>query len=266
METLKINSALADGQSLEEELARVVAEVKRQPGKAGLRVYLFQLLCVLGNWQRALQQLQVSAQLDAAALPMAQTYREAIRCESMRAEVFAGKRAPHFLGQPPAWGGLLVESLRLLADGKADAADGLRAEAFDLAEETACHIDGEARAWVADADSRLGPMCEIIVNGLYYWLPYSQIRSLNVDAPEDLRDCVWAPCQLVLANGGEHVALMPARYPGSEAAPDDRIKLGRLTEWRAIGADAWAGLGQRMLISDAGDHPLFTIGKIAVAA
>ena len=46
-----------------------------------LRVFLFQLLCVLGQWERALTQLNVAAELDAQALAMAQMYREALQCE-----------------------------------------------------------------------------------------------------------------------------------------------------------------------------------------
>ncbi len=53
--------------------------VGANPSDARLRVFLFQLLSVLGQWGRALNQLSVAAELDAAALPMAQTYREAIQ-------------------------------------------------------------------------------------------------------------------------------------------------------------------------------------------
>jgi type VI secretion system protein ImpE len=266
VDTLKIKDRFTGDQTLEQELARLLAEVKANPAKASLRVYLFQLLCVLGNWERALQQLQVCAQLDAAAIPMAQTYREAIRCELLRDEVFAGRRAPHFLGSPPEWCGMLVESLRLLTQGNRDAADAMRAQAFDLAEEVSCKLDDQPVAWVADADSRLGPVCEIIVNGMYYWLPFSQIHELRLDAPEDLRDFVWLPVQLVLANGGEHVGLVPARYPGSHATDDDRIKLGRLTEWRQIGEDAYGGLGQKIWISDVGEHPILSLRGLSVSS
>ena len=36
-------------------------EVRNRPAEAGLRVFLFQLLCVLGQWDRALNQLNVAA-------------------------------------------------------------------------------------------------------------------------------------------------------------------------------------------------------------
>ncbi len=263
---MKYNARLGTGEPLSAELGRLMSEVKANPGKVELRTYLFQLSSVLGKWSRALQQLQVCAQLDAAAIPMAQTYREAIRCEHFRDEVFAGKRAPQFLGAPPAWCGMLVESLRMLATGNREAADALRAQAFDLAPESACEIDGQACAWIADADSRLGPLCEVIVNGQYYWLPFDQIGTLRLEAPEDLRDFIWLPAQLTLVNGGEQVCLIPARYPGSHTVEDDRIRLGRLTEWQEIGEEAWRGVGQRVWVSDQGEHPLLTVRTLTVKA
>ena len=44
-----------------------------------------------GEWNRALTQLNVAGELDAGTLLMVQTYREALRCEVFRAEVFAGR-------------------------------------------------------------------------------------------------------------------------------------------------------------------------------
>src|SRR5512134_3399538 len=92
-------------------LLQLQEEVRARPADAKLRVFLFQLLCVLGQWERALKQLDVAATLDPGALAMAQTYREAIRCELVRAEVFKGKKSPLLFGEPEAWMALLIESL-----------------------------------------------------------------------------------------------------------------------------------------------------------
>ena len=59
--------------ALVDELAELQASVRKDASSSKLRIHLFQLLCVMGNWQRALAQLQVCAQMDAKALPMAQT-------------------------------------------------------------------------------------------------------------------------------------------------------------------------------------------------
>ena len=65
-----------------------------------MRTFLFQMFCVFGEWERALTQLTVAAELDPLALPMAETYRTLIRCEMVRTGVFAAKRTPTLFGHP----------------------------------------------------------------------------------------------------------------------------------------------------------------------
>ena len=250
---------------LASELKRLQGQVRAHPEDAKLRVYLFQLLAVLGDWQRALNQLQVCAQLAASAIPMAQTYREAIRCEVFRREVFAGERTPQILGEPPAWIGLQLQSLRELAQGRIAAAESMRAEAFDQAPATAGTIDGKPFAWIADADPRLGPVCEAIIDGKYYWVPFERVAGIKVEAPTDLRDIVWACAEIRLATGAPQVALVPARYPGTESADDDAVRLGRMTTWRELGPETFAGLGQRMWTTDNGEVPLLDVRQILLS-
>jgi type VI secretion system protein ImpE len=247
---------------LADELKRLQAEVRAHPDDAKLRTYLFQLLAVMGDWQRALNQLQVAGQLAVGALPMAQTYREAIRCEVFRAEVFAGKRTPHVLGEPPAWLGLLVEALEKLAHGHVAAAAELRAQALEQAPARAGTIDGKPFEWIADADSRLGPVCEAIIDGKYYWVPFERLAGVDVDAPCDLRDFVWAAAQLQLASSAAQIALIPARYPGTEAATDDHARLSRITTWRDLGSETYTGIGQRMWATEGGEFALLDTREI----
>ena len=70
-------------------LQQLQMQVRAQPADAHLRTFLFQLLSVRGEWERALEQLTLAGQLDPAALLMVQTYREALRCEALRAQVIA---------------------------------------------------------------------------------------------------------------------------------------------------------------------------------
>jgi type VI secretion system protein ImpE len=244
-------------------LEQLKQQVRAAPRDARLRVFLFQLFCVVGEWQRAVGQLTVAAQLDPAALAMAQAYREVIRCEVTRARVFAGTRAPLIFGEPAPWMSLLVEALRLFAAGEAAAAAGLRDDAFEQAPATTGEIDGAPFAWLADADPRLGPMLEAIVDGKYYWVPCHRLRRLAIEPPADLRDRVWLPARFGWANGGETVGFVPTRYPGTEAVADPALLLAGRTEWQAQDKGAWfTGLGQRMLATDAGEHAIMDVRQI----
>jgi protein involved in temperature-dependent protein secretion len=55
--------------------------------------------------------------------------------------------------------------------------------AFELAPSTAGTIDSAPFEWIADADMRLGPVCEAIINGRYYWLPFSHLSRVDIEAP-----------------------------------------------------------------------------------
>jgi len=201
-----------------------------------------------------------------------QTYREALRCEVLRAEVFAGRRSPLVFGQPEQWVALVVEALRLASEGRAGEADELRATAFDAAQATPGMLTIEDAGagepaprrfeWIADADPRLGPLLEAIVNGRYYWIPYGNIRTILVEKPADLRDMVWMPAQFQWANGGEAVGLVPTRYPGTEAIDDDALRLARRTDWVEAAAGSFSGMGQRILTTDGGEFALMDLRRV----
>lgn len=244
---------------LDGALAALQDQVRAKPAEAKLRTFLFQLLCVRGDWKRAIQQLKLCGELDAAALPMAQTYREAIICEVFREKVFAGEKEPLVFGEPAEWIALMIQAQKAMAGGEAGKAADLRGTAFEMAPSASGAIDGAPFDWVADADMRLGPLLEVIVNGRYYWLPFTQIAKLAVEEPEDLRDCVWTPANITLANGGGTVALIPTRYAGTEARGDGAAKLAKSTTWEDAGAETFVGLGQRLLATEAGDTALMDL-------
>jgi type VI secretion system protein ImpE len=153
---------------LQEALVELQNQVRKDPANPKLRTFLFQLLSILGEWDRALTQLNVAGELDAANLPMVQTYREAIRCEVLRKDIFSGHKTPVVFGEPTQWIALLQEALKLNADNRFAEARNLRDQAFDQAPATPGSVNGNAFNWIADADTRLGPMLEAIVNGHYY--------------------------------------------------------------------------------------------------
>lgn len=267
------------------DLARTLTllqdEVRKAPNVAKHRVFLFQLLAVLGQWDRALTQLNVARELDASALDMSVAYQEVLHCEVLRAQVFAGKRSPLFFGEPEAWLAQIWEAQLLTAQGQHAAAQQLRDSAYESAPTASGEIfrrkPGEAKAesgagdaeesgepfeWIADADSRLGPILEIIVNGRYYWAPMHRIRRIDFEPAVDLRDLVWAPAHFEWTNGGETVGMVPVRYPGSESSGDDLIRLARKTVWEEAAPGVYLGGGQRMLATDQAEYPLLEIRRI----
>ena len=247
-------------------LAQLTQQVRSAPADPKLRVFLFQLLCVLGQWDRALNQLNVASGLDPGALAMAQTYGDAVRCEAIRNDVFDGKKSPMIFGQPDQWLALLIESLLAAGHGEQERSLQLRATAFEEAPATPGDINGQPFSWIADADSRIGPVLEAVINGRYYWVPFSRLTKVQIEAPEDLRDFVWMPAHLEFENGGESVALIPTRYAGSATSSDGLVALARKTVWEEIAPDTHRGLGQRIITTDAADVPLMEVRTISLTA
>lgn len=235
---------------LEEALASAQDAVRNAPAEGLPRVVLFQLLSVMGQWDRALTQLNVLNDMDADCMMLAQIFRPVLQCEALRAEVFAGKRGPLIFGEPAEWIGLLVQANQLLSEGKIGPALELRDQAFETAPATPGKINDVPFEWIADADSRLGPMIEAIIEGQYYWVPFFRVRSITIEPPRDLRDLVWTVAHFVWANGGESPGFIPTRYPGTEKAADNSLRLARKTEWMEKGEELYFGLGQRMFATD----------------
>lgn len=246
-------------------LAALQDQVRSDPSNADKRVFLFQLLSVLGQWERAATQLDVAGDLDAKTLAMVQMYREALKCEALRADVFAGRKSPLIFGEPEEWLALLIEAL-LVGGGRGTESDALRARALELAPASAGAINGERFEWLADADARLGPVCEAIINGRYYWVPFTRLARVDIEAPSDLRDLAWTPAHFEFSNGGDAVGIIPSRYPGSEAATDTTLCLARKTSWQEVRPGVYEGLGQRLFTTDAGEYPLFDVRTIVFDA
>ena len=244
--------------NLNAALVALQDQVRADPATAKHRVFLFQLLTVMGQWSRALTQLNVAGELDAATLPMVQTYREAIQCEALRSEIFSGTRAPLIFGEPQPWMALLLEAIKFDANADFQSAATARSQALDLAPTCGGNINDARFEWIADADPRLGPMLEVVINGRYFWAPMERISRIECEAPIDLRDTVWTPASFTWTNGAQTVGLIPTRYNDTVTRQDDVLLLARRTEWQESGH----GLGQRMLITDAGEYPMMDVRVI----
>lgn len=265
---------------LSKALTSLQDEVRNNPSEPKHRIFLFQLYSLIGESGRALNQLNVLRDLSKDAMPLVQTYQEALQCDSLREDVYDGKRTPLVFGQPEDWIAMMVNALSM-ADNIA-AASELRG----LALEQATAVPGkltfypsgstnstdagepdtrerqESFEWLADADSRLGPIFEAILNGKFYWVPMARVKSVTLERVTDLRDLVWLPAKFEWTNGGEAVAFIPTRYPKSSRSNDDAVRLARTTHWTELDESTYVGTGLRILATDQGEYPLTSIARI----
>lgn len=234
-------------------------KIRAAASDARLRLSLLQLLCVLGEWERVHAQLEVVESLGDENRSWINLLGPALMGEALRREVFAGRTTPLVLGEPSAWIAKLIQAMQ---PGNPAAQAQLRAEAFEAAPAAPAKVNGEEVPWLADADSRLGPVLEAIMEGKYYWIPFERISRLSLAVPTDLRHLVWLPGQVTWVTGGESAVLIPTRYAGTESSTDDQLRLARKTTWEELSDNQYRGVGQRMLTAGDRDFPLLEIRSV----
>lgn len=250
---------------LSELLRETEARVRAQPALAVYRWALFQVLCVVQQWERAVQQLQTYAQLDGSQTRVVHAYRNLIRAERARIKVMSGEQHPDFIfDEPPAWMRGLLTALNLPAINQADDA---REAALDTAPLVAGTGEGHRFTWIADTDTRLGPVCEFIAEGRYRWLAFDDIAQWQVRRPASLVDLVWTPCNLTLHDGTTLHGFMPARYATtSSSGVRDALLLGRETVWRECGRTGVFGDGGKTWATSGGDVGIFDLTECVFGA
>lgn len=217
----------------------LIDAARRNPGDVPTRMFLFSLLAIAGEWDKAKAQLATLAQLSPEAQMLAVVYNQAIDAEREREAVFAGTARAVIHGSA-SWAEGIAQAIEFSAHGHADKAEAARDAAFDAAPDTPGEIEGVRFDWIADADPRFGPVIEAIIGGRYGLLPFDAIERLDSEGPRDLRDLIWYPVELTLREGARIAALLPARYPGEPADASER--LARATGWNEDGT----GRGQRL--------------------
>jgi len=267
--------AVLGERSVAEHTEWVQRQIRANPQNAGLRLALCHFLALRGEWQRAEDQLKLAAKLDPSFAPASATCAMALAAERQRTEFWNGGRAPAVVAGQADWvDGLIAAAaqppgqaaaLRERARQDAPAIQGALS-AVDRSDSRAAQaLDGEPVqtadfAWLCDGDVRLGAVLELLTPSGYAWLPLHAVRRLQFKRPQHLVDLLWAPAEIVLQDGRGLNGLVPVRYPGPLDALDDETTLGRRTDWLPLaGEDQYAGVGQRTLISEAGDHSLLDV-------
>lgn len=255
------------GESLSDALARLEAEIKARPADADLRAAFVQFLTLSGNWTRALTQLKSWLALKPQAKPTVTLLEQSIQGELQRAQVMAGQARPAM--PETQWPWLTILAAALSEEG--ERARALRLDGLDRAEAIPGQIileneETQAFDWLMDGDARLGPVCENIVNGRYFWLPFSAIAEIRFQAPASVTDLVWRHALVRLTDGTEQVCQIPARYPFAADATD-AVRLGRTTEWQPLDEDGtlYEGRGQKAWLSDQSESPLLSLSLVTFA-
>lgn len=246
---MTIANELYEAGELSRAIEEGLKEVKAKPLDVTSRYRLVLLLCYNGELERADRQLTIlSTQNPDAAIGTA-LLRQLIRAELARDEFHRQGRVPEFMGEPN-------ELMKMHLKASICFREGTLSEAADLLEEAEKHrteisgnCDGQDFEDLRDLDDLFAPILEALTStGKYFWIPMSEITSLEFQTPESLADLIWRPMRLTVQNEPPGAVYLPTLYVGSSQDDDESIKLGRATKWLGLEKPPVRGLGLRMFL------------------
>ncbi|WP_447753448.1 type VI secretion system accessory protein TagJ [Pseudomonas nicosulfuronedens] len=264
-----MHSRFASIEDLESLLEQQQERIRAEPTSATERFRLFQILSLRGDWEGARRQLRHALSNDASLLPIIRSYQSIVDAEHQRDGCWRGEQAV-LLTCPIAedWATRLATDCALddrdRQASNLDAAPALRGE-IDIVHDGSTEVETHAFEWICDGDGRLGPMLELIGPRGYGWMPLSQIREIEMAAPQSGVDRLWARVALTLAGGVRQRMTIPVRYAGEYSTLPNPLLLGRETSWSALGDESlqlFAGAGQRMWITDQGEYAVLDVRAI----
>jgi type VI secretion system protein ImpE len=220
---------------IEDAIQGLAAELRNDPTDVRRRTFLFELLCFMGELDRAEKQLDILSDISKEAGMGTLIYRSAFQAERLRREMFHQKSFPQTTAGPV----------------------------------TKATINGAVFGTIEDADARIGPRLEVYAAGSYLWLPFAHITSVRMEAPKRVRDLIWIPAILKTGPGcggldlGE--VMIPALTPFAFRHADNSVRLGRQTVWEEVDGIV-APVGQKLLLVDGEEFPILEVRTLEFPA
>jgi type VI secretion system protein ImpE len=256
---------LYEAGKLREAIDAGTEAVRRAPTDAGQRWLLCELLCFAGDFERADRQLDALGHQNPEILTTAAVIRQLIRAEEARQQFFTDGRVPEMLGVPPAW-------MRLQLEASIHVREKRPAEAMRLlgdAEEQRPHLkgscDGQDFDDFRDMDDVIGCVFEVLTStGKYYWIPADRVEVVEFRPYERPHDLLWRRAHMIVRDGPDGEVFLPALYAGAAHETDDRLRLGRMTEWRGAEGEPIRGVGQRTYWFGGEEKPILEITTVTI--
>ena len=219
---------------LSEAIASLQEELRLDPRDVPRRTFLFELLCFQGEFERARKQLDVIEGADPASYLGTMRFKQVIRAEDKRQEMFRTGALPDRRDEDPPVAGTL---------------------------------NGEPFEDLRDADPRIGSRLEMIAGGQYVWIPFSDLSLVRIPPPALLRDLLWATAEVEIRDreaGEANDVVLPVMTALSWQDPDELVRLGRVTTWTELDTGEEAPVGQKLLLVDDVEFPILEVRELVI--
>lgn len=248
---------------LKEARQQLVAEVKAAPSDPGKRTLLFQALAFCGEWDKAETHLEVIAAQDVKAEVGVTLYKNLLAAEREREAVLALQRLPAILPEAPPYLDAYLAARRKLEAKEVEEATDLYRQVDSQRPRVSGNADGAPFDDLRDTDAFLEFFLEAVVHDHYVWIPFESVRELSIPAPKTLMDLLWTTARVTTGEGLVMNCCLPVLYPGSCRHADDRVRLGRMTDWAPLGGPFSQGAGQHVFQVGEAEKAILEIRELA---
>lgn len=241
---------------------QLVDLLKKNPADIGSRTALFQVLCFVGDLDKAEKHLDILLAQDQSVQGGVQQYKTLLAAEKLRQATRDGREEVRFLPKESKSAELLKEANRALRNGdktKAVAAiEGIQAICGRLGGT----MNGEPFTGASDVDSFFNGFLEAVVYDQYVLIPFSSIRELLIEPPLRLSDLFWCTAIITTRDDLTLNAFLPVLYPGSHEQDDGLVNIGQKTLWTLDEDEFLRGSGQHLLTLGDNDYGLLDIREL----
>ncbi|MGH1470076.1 MAG: type VI secretion system accessory protein TagJ [Cellvibrionaceae bacterium] len=216
--------------NLTKAVEKISEEVKNAPSSVSKRAFLIELLCFVGDWERADKQLNTLLSLDEKSALTVGTWRQLIRAAQARDDVFQRGAMPDVIELPTERIQAALKLLILDKEGNSNECESQLNTMMTFNDKNEFSINNKTVSDWRDLDDVNSNILELLgTNGKYFWVDFEQVESIEFDTPRRPLDLLWRKASIALKSGTTGEVFVPAIYPSQKN--DDALKLGRKTDW-----------------------------------
>ena len=242
----KVKDFIAQGQL---QMAKEWLEqlLKDDPLSMELRSVFVELLCVMGELDKADQQLDMMVRQHPDCLLGAVNLRHLIRAQTARLDFYQGGATATLFHEPDSSFETLLSLLMSLREGDVSNAERHAQELEALREPVQLHFNQQQDVTVLrDLDDSLCGYLELLgTDGKFYLVKFNEIESLELKPVSSIVEMAWRRVNIAVKNGPNGEAFLPVCYPQSSS---ELCKIGKETDWQEHSDYLVTGLGQKMLL------------------
>ncbi|MCC5825384.1 type VI secretion system accessory protein TagJ [Alkalimonas sp.] len=249
----KVKESIVQGHLLEAR-QRLETLLKDDPLSLDLRSMYVELLCVLGELEKADQQLDMMVRQHPDCLMGAVNLRQLIRAQTARQDFYQGGMTATLFAEADASFEALLSLHLALREGQIAAAEQAAQQLESLRQPAQFELNGETVQEIRDLDDSLAGYLELLgTDGKFYLAKFSEIESLELQPVKSIIDMAWRRVNISIVDGPQGEAFLPVCYIASSK---ELSRLGRETDWHEHGDHLVTGLGQKMLLVNDQAMPL----------